>query len=340
MQCVGFARFRWQNPVFRMRPALWLLLALTVGACRDEANGGAARTGAPALDLAPPLAAPPSRVVPATTAAAELVAALLEPARIAALPEQVDRYATRPFDGEGLRELPRFARYVAEPILAARPDLVVTHAWQSQDTTAVLRGEGVSVLVLREGADWESVRASLLALGDVLGATPRARELVGALELRVAALRARAAARPRLLALVYTNDGTGGWAAGSGTTADGVLRLAGLVNAAAEAGLRGHQVVPFERVLELDPDLFVLSTGGGGDGGATERMLTAPGPLAQLAAVRARRFARIDGALLSADSPALVDAAEALEREVVRELERGLEPGPERGFRARERGVR
>ncbi len=299
--------------------SLWPVLAATLGlllGCGPQPSHPP-RAGAP--DLAPPLAGAPRRIVPATSAAAELLVLLVEPGRIAALPEQVDDFSTVDFSAPGLAELPRFPRYLAEPLLAVRPDLVLTFTWQSQDTTALLRRQGIPVLVLESGTSYASVRATLQQLGELLSAQDRALEIVAGLDARVAALAERARARPPLRAMVYSNDGTGGWAGGARTTADALLALNGLVNAAAEAGMVGHQAADFERVLSIDPDLFVLGAPGRGTGdSATEAVLRGAAPLKELRALRADRIALIPSALLSADGPALIDAAEALERELAR----------------------
>jgi iron complex transport system substrate-binding protein len=293
-----------------------VLAALALCACRPEpAAAPSVLVGA----VDPPLAAPPQRIVPATTAAAEYVAALVGAERIAALPEQVDRYATRDFGVPPFDAVPRFPRYLAEALLGFRPDLVVTFAWQSQDSTAVLRRENVPVLVLRSGTDYASVRETLEIVGKTLGVEDRAAEIVRGLDARVATLRERAAGRPARRALVYTNDGTGGWAAGKGTTADGLLELVGLANAAAQDGIVEHQPVDMERVLRIDPDVFVCgSPTVAEEGSATKSLLLSAKPLASLRAVREQHILVIPSILLSADSPAILDAAEALEAELLR----------------------
>ncbi|MCY2960094.1 MAG: ABC transporter substrate-binding protein [Planctomycetota bacterium] len=269
--------------------------------------------------IEPPLRGTPQRIVPATAAAAEYLAALVEPQRIAALPEQVDDFATRDFRGPPFGSLPRFAKYTAERLLALEPDLVITLVWQNQDTTTVLRGQGIPVLVLRSGEDYASVRETLALLGNLLGAEARAAEITRGLDARAAALGERARARPKRRALVYSNDGTGGWAAGARTTAGALLELCGLVNAGAEDGIVEHQQIDLERVLRIAPDLFVCGAPVRAEGGsATRAVLLASAPLGQLKAVRDERIAVIPSVLLSADSPALLDAAEALEREILR----------------------
>jgi len=290
--------------------------ALVLGACeRDPARPRPVSTGA----VEPALRGEPRRIVPATAAAAEYLVELVDPARIAALPEQVDGFATRDFGGPGLGSLPRFAKYAAEPLLALEPDLLITFVWQNQETTSILRREGVPVLVLRSGEDYESVRETLALLGTLLGAEERAASITAQLDARAAALRERAKSRPRRRALVYSNDGTGGWAAGARTTAGALLDLTGLANAGAEDGIVEHQQVDMERVLRIAPDLFVCGIPARAESGsATRAVLLASAPLSQLEAVRADRIALVPSALLSADSPALLDAAEALEREILR----------------------
>jgi iron complex transport system substrate-binding protein len=267
----------------------------------------------------PPLVGVPRRIVPATTAAAEYLAALVEPQRIAALPEQVDDYSTRDFHAAPFGSMPRFANYLAEPLLALDPDLVLTLDWQSQDATAILRRSKVPVLVMRSSEDYESVRDTLALLGRLLGAEQRAAEVTADLDARAAALRERAARRAKRRALVYTNEGTGGWVAGAHTTAGALLELTGLVNAGAEDGIVEHKQVDMERLLRIKPDLFVCGAPTAADhGSATRTTLLASGPLSRLPAVRDDRIAVIGNALLSADSPMMIDAAEALEREIVR----------------------
>lgn len=297
------------------RGAIAACLLLVAACTRDPARPRSVL----ASEIDPPLVGVPNRILPATTAAAEYLAALIEPSRIVALPEQVADFSTRDFSAAPFGALPRFPKYVAEPLLALEPDLVITLAWQNQETTAVLRRERIPVLILRTGEDYESVRETLALLGGILGAERRAAEITAELDARAAALRERAASRPKRRALVYSNDGTGGWAAGSRTTAGALLELTGLVNAGAEDGIVEHQQVDMERVLRIAPDLFVCGSANAAEGGsATRSVILSAKPLADLEAVRAARIAVIPSNLLSADSPALLDAAEALEREILR----------------------
>lgn len=281
----------------------------------------------------------PRRIVPASATAVDLITELVEPARIAALPAQAAEYSRLVALEGALAGTPRFEAYLAEPVLAQRPDLVVVDPWQAPDTTARLRRAGVAVFALPEIHTWEAARAALLQLGGVLRAPARAEELAGELDRRVARLTERAAARAGLRALCYSNFGASGWSAGSQTSVHEILRLAGLRNAVAEAGRIGHVGLGFEALLVLDPDVIVVSrplampAGAAGDrGGASEAVLTAEPSLAGLRAVREQRIVSLPAWLYATGSHEMVRAAEVLAAEVDA-LQRRLEAAPAGGAR-------
>lgn len=259
------------------------------------------------------LSAAPAHVIPANAAAAEFVAPLLGPERIAALPEQVDAFSSFPFREHGFEKLPRFTRYAAEPLIVLRPDLVVTHAWQAAETTQTLRAQGVPVLVLASAQSYDDIRRTLALLGRLFDREAESAHIVDDLDRRVARLAASAHERETLRAIVYSNDGTGGWTAGRHTTVDTLIRLAGLRNAAAEAGIQGHVALDFERLIALDPDVIVVSAPAQGEGGsATATVLQSAKELASLTAVARQRIVVLPSSLISADSQLLVDGAERL----------------------------
>jgi len=254
----------------------------------------------------------PEHVVPANAGAVDAVARLIGPDRVAALPEVAFEYSFLAQDADGWRDAPRFTGYTAEPILAAGADLVVSDGWQSLETTSLLRRAGVPVVVLAEPEDWEGVLDSLRLCGEVLGEEARALELRESLEARVRALRATL---PGDLgaALSYSNFGTGGWAAGAGTTADVLFDLVGMRNAAAEAGLVGHVSVDVELLLSIDPDWIVVEAARDGSRpGPTEAYLTEQDDLRRLRAVREQRVIPLPPSLFTTSSIEIVTGAELL----------------------------
>ncbi len=256
-------------------------------------------------------AAPPRRVLPANAGAADLCLALLEPERVAALPQAAFEYSRVGQESGRWSALPRFQGFDTESLLAHRPDLVLAHGWQSPETLASLRRSGVYVLVLPLPLVWDDVREAVRACGRAFGEEARAAQLLAELDRRVELLRARAGAE-RLAALSYVNLGTGGWAAGKGTTADILFELAGLRNAAAEAGLEGHATLDHEGLLVMDPDVIVVGVEGDGDMRPTEAYLRAEPSLASLRALREGRVVGLPQRLFTTSSTELVAGAELL----------------------------
>jgi iron complex transport system substrate-binding protein len=309
-------------------------LALT--ACREDdagpvravSAGAAGEAGFPrtvALPGGGSLLVPvePRRVVPASATAVDLVAALVGPERVAGVPEQALDFSSLGEPDGGWAGTPRFYAYLAEPVLALAPDLVLADPWNQPETTQRLREAGLPLCVLPEVRGWEDARALLLLGGEVLGVEARAAELVADLDARVARLRAGAARRGGVRALCYSNFGGTGWTAGGGTTVHAMMELVGLTNLAAAGGREGHSMLGFEALLAHDPDLILTSrplregAGPAGDrGGASRDLLLSEPSLASLRAVREEAILALPARFFATGSHELVAAAEALAAEV------------------------
>jgi len=263
--------------------------------------------------------APPRRVLPANAAWVDFLTLLVGPERVLALPSEAFGYSRLTDRDREWSALPVFTGLDAERCLAMAPDLVLAHTWQSPEMIDTLRRAAIPVLVVSVPASWEEIERTLDLLATVLDVPERARELEVELASRRAALARRARPFAELRALTYTNLGAGGWTTGTGTTADVLLSLAGLHNAAAEAGFQGDVPADGERLLALDPDLFVVGRPDRSEvAPPSATFLLAEPALRSLQAVRAQRIVALSPALFTTASPELLRGAEA----VIDELER------------------
>lgn len=272
-------------------------------------------------DAEPSSLARPMRIVPASATAVDYAVALAGLERIVGVPQQAVEYSVlhegRPEPGP----IVRFEAYLAEPILALRPDWVLIDPWQAPDTTARLREVGVPVATLPSVNSVEESIAALEWLGNELGERERASELGAKLQARVDAVRAASKTRPRRRAIAYSNFGGAGSTAGSGTTVDSLFKVVGVDNVMTARGLQGHGGITFEDLLALDPDLIVVSEplrmgeGASGDrGGASERLLRSEASLSGLRALREDQLVALPAWLFATGSHELVSAAEELAR--------------------------
>lgn len=317
-----------RTPMLRLHTRLWsstrgtlalavCTLSLALGACDGKTQAGSAAPGgashgpaAPAHDDPVP-AAPPQHIVAANAAAADYLRILVPASRVALLPEQVGEYSFLDFQSEGWERVARFANYTAEPVLAARADFVLTHAWQQPDTTNVLRAQNIPLLEIPSASSWDDIAATLTRLGRVLHCEKAAQKEILRRGNVVDRLAREAKKRVPLSALVYSNDGNSGTTAGAHTTDDAMLRMIGVRNAA--GGLEGHAQIDFERLVVLDPDFVILSTPPQGqDRTPTLDVLEKTPALAKMRAVVQKHIVFLDDKLLSSDSPTLVDAADTL----------------------------
>ena len=266
----------------------------------------------------------PERVLPANAGIVELLSVLVPADHVVAIPEVARDYSL--FDEEdpgaaAWHGIEGFTGYHAEVVFALDPDLVLASPWQSPEATAALRAHGVPVLLLDVPKTWDDALWNLEFLAKLFGVPDRGAALRADLEER----RARLAASPYfgtgLTALSYTNFGTGGTTAGAGTTMDVALGLAGLENAAAEAGIEGYGSLPSEHLLAIDPDFLVVSAGDGQGDSASLRYLRETPALRSLRALAAGRILVLPSALAATTSIRLLDAAETLAGQVETLLE-------------------
>lgn len=252
--------------------------------------------------------APPMAILPGAAGSVDLVCALVPPERLAALPDQALRYSGLRDPDSPYLSRPRFDVYEAERVLAVMPDLVLTHPWQSPDTTARLREAGVDVVQLPDPEDWPGLVEQVRQVGELLGAEAAAANLLERCDAKLQEITSEAERRPVWTALAYSHGGAGGLVAGAGTTNDEILRLAGMRNIAPRAG---HTALSFEELLVLDPD--VLLVGGEADSqesGGTLAVLRSEPALAGLAAVAEDRIVVLESWLYTTLSHHLLDAAE------------------------------
>lgn len=256
--------------------------------------------------------APPQRIVPANAGTVDMVTALVDPSRIAALPITADAWSRVGTHPESFAAVPRYEKFTAELVLEHRPDFLVASPFNAPDTIQRLEEAGVPVLRMPDTFDLASVIEALRLLGEILDVPDASRALVAEIEAREAALLARVPADRDVRALAYANYGFGGTGAGAQTTQHEVFRLAGLRNVLAEAGDVGIAPLDFEDVLALDPDLIVVSHREDTGVGVTEDLLLAEPTLRGLRAVREGRIVSLPARHFFTVSQEILEGGEAL----------------------------
>jgi iron complex transport system substrate-binding protein len=251
----------------------------------------------------------PRRIASIALATDEMLLALVEPSRVAAVTFLVDDATTTELGGTVPAAI---ARVTEEPehLLTLEPDLVLTAGFSRSESVRLLEAAGVPVVRIGRHESLADVLDAIAMLGRAVGEEARAATLVAALQTRIDRVVARAARRagraPRVLLW------EGGCSYGQGTLQDELVRRAGGVNVVAEAGLRGPVTLTEEALLTLAPDVIVTTVDGAETRRNDAQLLGSSPVLAEVPAVRAGRVHALPRRLLGSVSQHAVAALEQL----------------------------
>lgn len=144
----------------------------------------------------------------------------------------------------------------AEDVRLLRPDLVLAGTYGSRFAVAQLKARGVPVLEVPPVMALSEIAPIIEELGAAIGEPERGAALAASVRAELAAL---ATSRPSMAttAVVFQPRG---FAAGPGSLADDVLKLAGARNLAVEAGVADWVPLGVEALLRLSPDLVVIDS--------------------------------------------------------------------------------
>ena len=261
----------------------------------------------------PPASGQALRVLPANSAAADLLIEICPRERIVAIPAPALFWSRIADDPGPWADKPVMQRFTGEEALALDPDLVIASTWSDRAPIEVLKQAGVRVVELPDAESWTDLIEAIELLGEELGEQARAKRFHASLEERRSAL--SDPGRPRHRVLPYANFGQGGSTSGANTTLDLAIQLAGFENVAATAQLARHAAISLEEVLLLEPDLFLTASGRDGVA-AGASYLRGEASLQEMLALREDRIVVLPAELFSASSHRVLDAAEALVAEV------------------------
>jgi len=200
----------------------------------------------------------------------------------------------------------------AEGVLSLSPTLILAEEDAGPDgAIEQIRAAGVPMVVVPDDPSVKGMIAKISLVAALLGREARGQELTTRLQGEADALALRVDQvqdRPRVLFLLHVGSGStlGG---GAGTSADGIIRLAGGENAL--AAMDGFKPVSIEAAVASEPDVILLTT-------RTVEMLggmEAVHDLAQISLTKAGQDGNVvamDGLLLLGFGPRTVDAASKL----------------------------
>lgn len=194
----------------------------------------------------------PQRIVSINMCADGLVLALADPTQIVSLsylshdPRNVDwakaaaAYATN--------------RGRAEEVRALSPDLVLASTFTTPATLSMLRRLGTPVITLEAPHTFDAIRAQIRLVAEHIGQQKRGEATIESMDARLANI-AITTAVPAMKALVLQSNNI---VAGAETLPNSIMKEAGLINIAAQAGISGYGRMSLEAILNSRPDVIII----------------------------------------------------------------------------------
>ena len=255
---------------------------------------------------APALAEDAPRVITLGGSVTEIAVALGAEDRLVAR----DTTSTFPESVQSLPDVGYIRALSPENILALDPTLIVAEGDAGPPAAVeVLKSAGIPFVLVPEATDPAGVQAKITAVAEALDLPTDA--LVAEVEagLRAATERAEAVSVPKRVLFILSLLGGRVMAGGEGTEAEGIIRLAGGVNAA--TGFQGYKPMTDEAVLAAQPDVILMMDREGSLSISDADVLAQPA-LSQIPAAATGAIVSLDGMLLLGFGPRTPEAAKAL----------------------------
>lgn len=255
-----------------------------------------------------------SRVVSIGGAVTEIIYALGEEKRL------VGRDSTSMYPEAALTipDVGYMRQLSPEGVIATNPTTIISIEGSGPpEALAVIKQSKIAFETVPETFDSQGILNKIKAVGDVVGVPDKAAALSATVKADLDAAVADAEKRPegerkRVLFILSTQGGKI-MASGSGTAADGIIRLAGAINATGT--YPGYKPLTDEAIIEAKPDVILMMNRGGSHGTSDEELLSHPA-LSLTPAAASKSVIRMDGLYLLGFGPRTANAIRELNADI------------------------
>lgn len=253
--------------------------------------------------------ADPSRIVAIGGPVTEILYAMGEEGRLVAR----DSTSVYPEAAMKLPDIGYMRAISPEGVLSVNPTgLLVVEGSGPQQALDVLKKASVSYVTIPDRYTHDGIVEKVRAVGKAIGAEAKAEELASKVDADLDAtekLTANVTERKRVLFILSMKGGKI-LASGTNSAADGVIKLAGAVNAV--EGFEGYKALSEEAALAAKPDVILMMTRGGEHSASDGKEIFENAALAATPAGKDKKLIRMDGAYLLGFGPRTASAAREL----------------------------
>lgn len=254
---------------------------------------------------------PAQRVLTIGGSLTEIVYALGEEDRLVGR-DQTSQY---PAEARSLPDVGYMRALSAEGVLSIDPDLIIAlEGAGPREAMEVIETASVPIVTVPERYDAKGVIAKIEAVGAALGVPEKASELAERVrnELDASATVVGSAEDPATILFILSLEGGHIMASGTGTAADGMIVMAGGMNAI--TAFTGYKQLTDEAIIEAAPDVILLMDRGGATHDPAVDEIAAHPALSATPAAQSSRIIRMDGSYLLGFGPRTAEAMTELSR--------------------------
>jgi len=267
-----------------------------------------ALTGAATAEEGQSVFSDPSRIASIGGSITEIVYALGEEDKLVAR----DSTSLYPEAALRLPDVGYMRQLSPEGVLSVNPTgILAAEGSGPKETIDVLKKASIPFITVPETFDHAGILDKISVVGKALGADEKAAELSAAVDADLAAAEKLTAgiAEKRRVLFILSMQGGKILAAGSDTAANGIVELAGAVNAV--EGYSGYKQLSDEAAILARPDIVLMMDRGDGQG-VSEAELFAHPAIAPTPAGQGKKLIRMNGGYLLGFGPRTASAIREL----------------------------
>lgn len=192
-----------------------------------------------------------------------------------------------------------------EKIVELKPDLVIASAHFKEDVLKKLEALNIKVMVFYGPENFDGAYDTINNIATVLNAKTKGNEIVDGMKKKVEEVEKKVAGKDKIKAYYVVGYGQGGdFTAGGDTFIGQMIDMAGGENAAKD--LKGWKF-SLEKVVESNPDLFIVRKGGNDKAGLKEA-----NGYKELKAIKEDKIYEIDDNIVNLQGPRLAQGLEEI----------------------------
>ncbi|EGQ8021703.1 heme/hemin ABC transporter substrate-binding protein [Vibrio vulnificus] len=244
--------------------------------------------------LSLPLQAAQERIISAGSAVTELILALHAEQSLVA----VDVTSQLP-EGQPLPKIGYHRRLSAEGLLALSPTkLIGSDEMGPAPVLQQLKSTGVDIEVVNTQANVDGLKARIDQIAAILNKPQEAQQLKSQVDQQVQSLKAnQPTVQKKKVLFLLIHEGRAANVAGTDTTPDAIIRLAGAINPAADK-ITAYKPLSSESMVEMQPDVILVSGRSFEKLGGPDAIIKMMPLLAATPAGQNKQIMAIDGAAL------------------------------------------